>query len=152
NYSPSNLHLRGSAFSSGSVLSGTQSLPSTVQTGTAGLTALITPGTSNELRANYSNHKVATKYALDNFGGAVPLSDSLLFPPGYSSANGLLQMVIVGVGEFSQGALGTNEQRQINLVDNLSVIRSSHQMKFGVDYRGLAPFSDPSPYHQFAQF
>jgi hypothetical protein len=43
-------------------------------------------------------------------------------------------------------------QRQLNFVDNLSAIKGSHQMKFGVDYRWLAPFSDPFAYHQFAVF
>ncbi len=46
----------------------------------------------------------------------------------------------------------TNEQRQVNLVDNLSVTKGSHQLKFGVDYRWLAPFSSPFSYRQFVQF
>jgi len=64
----------------------------------------------------------------------------------------LFQLIIGGAGEYSQGKLGANEQRQVNLIDNLSVAKGSHQMKFGVDYRWLAPFSSPNSYHQFAQF
>jgi hypothetical protein len=152
NYSPSSFDLRGPAFSSGSVLSTTQSLSSTVHTGTIGLTASITPRISNEFRANYSNNSVANFYGLDSFGGAVPIPNSVAFPSGYSSANGLLQIAIVGTGEYVLGKVGTNEQRQVNIVDGLSVTSGGHQMKFGVDYRWLAPFSSPSDYHQFAEF
>src|SRR5258708_2046293 len=46
----------------------------------------------------------------------------------------------------------SDEQRQINLVDNLSVTAGSHQLKFGVDYRWLSPFSSPFSYRQFVDF
>ena len=152
NYSPSSLDQRGPPFSSGSVLSSTDSLSWHVHTMTVGLTQLIAPQISNEIRLNYSNQRVRNNYTMDDFGDAVPLPDSLVFPSGYSSANGILQFLISGAGEYSLGKLGTNEQRQINLVDNLSVIKGKHQLKFGVDYRWLAPFSSPAAYHQFAQF
>jgi hypothetical protein len=151
-YSPSSIDQRGPAFSSGTVLSMTQSVLSSVQTVTIGATGLITPQMSNEFRANYSNDRIGNRYAMDSFAGAVPLSASILFPPGYSPTNAILQLVVLGAGEYSVGTIGTNEQRQVNLVDNFSVTKSSHQMKFGVDYRWLSPFSDPFAYHQFAVF
>src|SRR5262249_378558 len=46
----------------------------------------------------------------------------------------------------------TDEQRQINLIDNLLVTTGAHQLKFGVDYRWLAPFSSPFTYRGFVQF
>ena len=49
----------------------------------------------------------------------MPLPDSALFPPGFSSANGLYSLEITGVGEILQGKEATDEQRQINLIDNL---------------------------------
>jgi hypothetical protein len=152
NYSPSSLDQRGPAFTSGSVLSMTRSVSSSVQTFTTGLTTVITPGISNELRANYSNQRIGARNALDQFGGAVPLPDSLLFPTGSSSTNGLFQLAIAGAGEYTQGKQGTTEQRQVNLVDNLSVTKAGHQLKFGVDYRWLAPFTSPFSYSQFVQF
>ena len=39
----------------------------------------------------------------------------------------------------------TDEQRQVNLIDNLSVTKGSHQLKFGVDYRWLALSAVRSP-------
>jgi len=152
NYSPSSLEQRGPSFSSGRVLSATNSLSSSVHTGTVGLTQLITPEISNEVRANYSNHRIGIKFVMDDFGGAVPLPDSLLFPSGVTSANGTFLFILSGVGQYVQGKQGTNEQRQVNLIDNLSVTKGSHQLRFGVDYRWLAPFSSPAAYHQFAAF
>jgi hypothetical protein len=146
NYSPSNLDSRGA------VLSTTTSVLSSVQTGTIGLTEQFTPGISNEVRANYSNDRIGTTTALDNFGGAVPLSDAQMFPPGYSSANGLFEFYLLGPGEYTQGKRGTDEQRQVNFVDNISLTKASHQSKFGVDYRWLAPFTSPFFYSQFALF
>ena len=152
NYSPSATDQRGPFFSSGRVLSTTNSLSSSVHTATVGITGVINPEMSNELRLNYSNHRIAIRFFLDDFGGAVPPPDSLLFAPGYSSSNGNFILIIGGAGQYVQGKQGTSEQRQINLIDNLSWTRNSHQLKFGLDYRWLAPFSSPFAYRQFAQF
>ncbi len=135
NYSPSTLVQRSPALASGPVLSMTQSLSTSIHTVTMGLTELITPRISNEVRANYSNDRIKGAFALDDFGGAVPLSDSQLFPPGFSSNNSAFGFYIPGVGQFNQGKSGTLEQRQVNIVDNLSWSQSGHQLKFGADYR-----------------
>jgi len=151
NYSPSSLDQRA-PFPDSPVLSSTESLSSSVHTLTLGLTEMVTPGIGNEVRANYSNDKVGTKFFLDNFGGAVPLPDSALFPSGFSSANSSFEFLILGAGEYAQGKQATDEQRQFNLVDNLSLAKGRHQMKFGVDYRWLSPFSNPVSYAQFIEF
>jgi hypothetical protein len=150
-YSPSSLNQRAATFSS-AALSTTESLASSVQTLTIGLTALITPSISNEFRANYSNDRLGTKFFLDDFGGAVPLPDSLLFPPGFSSNDSAFLFLISGAGEYGQGKSAIDEQRQLNFIDNLSLTRGSHQLKFGVDYRWLAPFTSPFAYRAFADF
>jgi hypothetical protein len=152
NYSPSGLNQRGPIASVGSVLSQTTEVMSSIQTGTLGLTALITPRTSNEVRANYSNGKIVSTSGLDNFGGAVALPDSALFPSGYSSNDAQFALYIPGAGQYNLGTWGATEQRQINFVDNLSVTRAGHQLKLGVDYRWLAPFTSPYVYRQFIQF
>jgi hypothetical protein len=151
-YSPSSLGQRGAFPAPDMVLSATESGSSSIQTFTLGTNQVITPRLENEIRLNYSNQRVGTKYFLDSFGGAVPLPDSLFFPPGLSSTNGLFLQFIPGIGEFGQGKAGIDEQRQINLIDNLSLTRRNHQLKFGVDYRWLAPFSSPFDYEQFVLF
>src|SRR6185436_2739638 len=142
---------RSPAFA-GPVLSMTNSLSASVHTFTIGFTQMIKPQLNNEVRANYSNHRIAAKFFLDDFGGAVPPTDSLLFPAGFSSANSLFGLFISGAGQYNHGNQGTSEQRQINLIDNLSLATGNHQLKFGMDYRWLAPFSSPFSYRQFAQF
>ena len=152
NYSPSSLDQRGPVFSSGRVLSSTSSMASSVHTATFGVTQLISPRISNEVRLNYSNHRINIHFVMDDFGGAAPPADSLLFAPGFSSSDSNFIFVIGGAGQYVQGKQGTTEQRQVNLIDNLSMTRSAHQFKFGVDYRWLAPFSSPAAYRQAAQF
>jgi hypothetical protein len=152
NYSPSSFEERAPALSFGSVLSTTEFASYSTQTFTVGLTEFINQAISNEVRANYSNNRVGIRYALDHFGGADPILDSVLFPPGFSSANSSYTFTIVGAGQFADGNFGIDEQRQLNLVDNLSVIKASHQLKVGVDYRWLAPFSSRGPYGQLAEF
>ena len=151
-YSPSSIDQRGPYFGVGTVLSGTELSSFSLQTLTAGLTETINPAVSNDVRANYSNERVNTSYALDKFSGAVPLPDSLLFPSGYSSTNGLFALYIGGAGQYEKGKQATDEQRQVNLVDNLSVTMGGHQLKFGVDYRWLAPFSNLYTYRQYVEF
>lgn len=152
NYSPSSLEQRGPSLSFGSVLSTREFASFSVQTFTVGLTEIFNQAISNEVRANYSNNRAGIRYALDHFGGADPIPDSVLFPRGFSSANSSFTFTIVGAGQFADGNFGIDEQRQLNLVDNLSVIKASHQLKVGVDYRWLAPFSSRGPYGQLAQF
>ena len=152
NYSPSNFTRRGPLQGFESNLATTAKISSYVHTLTLGLNAIVTPHISNELRANYSNQSLGTKFAMDNFGGAVPLPDSVLFPSGYNSANATFGFEILGVGELLQGILGTDEQRQVNLVDNLSVTHGSHQLKFGADYRWQSPFTSIFSYRQFGEF
>src|SRR5262249_11917151 len=151
NYSPSSLDQRASTFTL-PALSTKDLISASVHTFTVGLTQLIKPEINNEVRLNYSNHRLATKFVVDNFGGAVPLPDSLLFPPGFSSTDSAFLFAIIGVGEYGQGKFGTDEQRQLNLIDNLSLTKRGHQLKFGVDYRWLSPFTSPFAYRQFAAF
>ena len=98
NYSPSGVNQRAAPFTT-PALSTIDLISSSVHTFTVGLTALITPAISNEVRANYSNHRVATDFIVDSFGGAVPLPDSLLFPAGTASSNSAFLLLISGVGE-----------------------------------------------------
>jgi hypothetical protein len=151
-YSPSSLDQRAPNEGYEPTLSTTQSFSSSVQTLTLGLTETINSRISNEVRANYSNDRIGTTLSMDNFGGAVSLPNSALFPQGYSSTNALFTLEIPGVGELVEGNEATDEQRQLNFVDNLSAVKGSHQLKFGFDYRWLAPFSHPFAYRQFVQF
>jgi hypothetical protein len=112
------------------------------ETVTVGADGTITPHVTDELRFNYSLSHGQSFLTLDNFAGAVPPPDSVLFPPSQSSSNGFLGFF----GDFNPfglkydvGKIADNRQHQINVTDSVSWVAGSHRMKFGVDYRRLNP-------------
>ena len=112
------------------------------QTVTVGTDGSITPHVIDEFRFNYSLSRGQSFLTLDNFAGAVALSDSILFPSPQSSNNAFLGFF----GDFNPfglkfdvGKIADDLQHQINVTDNISWIAGTHQMKFGLDYRRLRP-------------
>ena len=112
------------------------------QTATVGVDGTITSHAINELRFSYGLSNGQSFLTLDNFAGAVPPPDSVLFPPSQSSSNGFLGFF----GDFNPfglkydvGKIADNRQHQINVIDSLSWIAGSHRLRFGVDYRRLNP-------------
>jgi hypothetical protein len=115
---------------------------SETKTLTVGSTWSIAPSIVNEIRANYSRDRASGTTLLDNFVGGVPPADSVLFPSFASSDNSvfILALSFGGVNSvLRQGTANINLQRQLNFVDNLSIIKGTHQLKIGIDYRRLFP-------------
>src|SRR6266852_6246569 len=139
NYSPSEILSRGGA---GGIfaLSEVDSSRIRTQTATTGATWVASSSATNDLRFNYSRTSAGSSSGLDSFGGAVPLA-SLPFPNQFTSQNAELQFLPVSLssGFLFPGLQGHNLQRQINIVDTLSVQKGSHGLKFGVDFRQLSP-------------
>src|SRR5713101_734086 len=112
------------------------------QTVTVGADGTITPHLINELRFNYSLSHGQSFLTLDNFAGAVPPPDSVLFPSPQSSSDGFLGFFVdfnpFGL-KYDVGKIADNRQHQINVTDSFSWITGSHRMKCGVDYRRLKP-------------
>jgi hypothetical protein len=129
-----------------SVLSNPSFVSILSQVFTLGLTETLTPSLVNELRFNYSTTTANSSSDLDSFGGATPPSNSTLFPSFTSPSMGVFAMYLVGTWQYQVGKLANNQQRQINVVDNLSKAIGSHQLKFGVDYRRLFPISQSFAY------
>jgi hypothetical protein len=109
---------------------------------TLGSNQLITTRLTNEFRFNYSRSRGENFDTLDNFGGAVPPPDSVLFPSFASSNTASFSFF----GDFNpfglnydKGKLANNLQHQINVTDNVSRVIGTHQLKFGLDYRRLRP-------------
>ncbi len=105
---------------------------------------------SNELRFNYTVNRGRFNYSLDDYGGAVPFDISAATLGGYNGSG-------VTLGEFSLTytpniptlRLGDNQDsfnRQINIVDNFSLVKGAHIFKFGFDYRRLMPTFGPVAY------
>ena len=116
---------------------------------TLGSNYAITPRLTNEFHFNYSRSRANSFLRLDDFGGAVPPPNSVLFPSGASPQNSsflfFADSAPYGI-RFLTGELGNNLQQQINVTDNLSRIVGAHQLKFGLDYRRLNPESGLVPY------
>jgi hypothetical protein len=152
NYSPSAFDVRGGSGGR-SPLSVVQPFSTTIQTGTVGATWVLSPSITNDLRFNYSRADSSSNYYTDAFGGATPLT-SLPLPSPFSPQNALFQFWIRSLeqGALYGGAIGRNMQRQINIVDSLSLQKGSHGLKFGVDFRRLSPVSNLLGYVQDAFF
>ena len=117
---------------------------------TIGATFSFSSKTLNDLRGNVSRSSASTSFSLDDFGGAATLPTSILFPSFTSAADSGFQFLIGG-GTNTNLLVGKNVanlQRQFNLVDNLTVIRHGHQLRFGADYRRLNPIYNSLTYNQ----
>jgi len=149
NYSPSELVIRGN----GGALSIQSPTEIRTQTITVGTTWQPTAHAANDFRINYSHVSARAHALLDDFGGAVPLTD-LPFPPGFTDRNGLLLFDIFNLRApfLEAGQVVHNVQRQVNIVDSFSLQKGTHSLKFGVDYRRLSPDFDPLEYEQAALF
>jgi hypothetical protein len=148
-YSPSSIDQRGGSASS---LSTINTKRISTQTGTVGATGSLSSVT-NEFRFNYSSTDASSQYELDNFGGAIPLKNPP-FPSPPNVRNSLFNLNIGSLqqGQINIGAAGQNVLRQTNIVDSISLQKNSHSLKFGFDFRRLAPLYAPSEYNQSAQF
>ena len=165
-YAPSRTAQRGSTITPGFIalpvvnptvalsLNTTSRARITTQTLTAGASFAVTPHIINETRANWSRATGATDFALDDFGGARPLDPSLIFPAGRTPADAAFQLLLAGGAgtNLTVGQNVDNRQRQLNLVNHLSVASADHQLKFGADYRRLTPIYGPAQYNQTVAF
>jgi hypothetical protein len=125
------------------------------ETLTAGATAALDARMTGDLRFNWSRVRGQTELTLDDFGGAAPPPSSLLFPPFARPETSGFQVTLRGGlnSGFGTGKNVNNLQRQLNLVGNLSVVaRGGHELKFGFDYRRLAPVYGPLSYAQTVVF
>jgi hypothetical protein len=150
NDSPSQITERAAASAA---LNDVEPITINTLTGTAGVTWALSAFTANDFRFNYSKVEASSYTYLDTFGGAT-VPTSFPFPSPYSSQNAIFIFGIFGLtqGDLETGASTRQVQHQINLVDSLSIQKGAHNLKFGVDYRRLAPEFDPFLYIQGAYF
>ena len=118
---------------------------------TLGLTWVVSPTKTNEIRANYSQSRATALGQALSQGGAVVPPDSTtgLFEPPWSPGNYEVIFysydpptassgAIVGAG-FVLGTGNDNWNRQVNVADTFSWVVGAHQLKFGYDYRWISP-------------
>jgi hypothetical protein len=124
----------------------------TTQTFTVGADYLFSNSISNQIRVNYSNLKSSGNNELTTAGGGTLPPVAGLYPPGVDPTTAHFSFDIFDSSGYSSGPVGVNEQRQFNLVDNLSLTKGLHHLQFGLDFRYLAPFQGTSPYYQQVYF
>src|SRR5215813_375014 len=147
NYAPSEASSRLGSFAIASANTiGT--LKNKLQTLTAGATWFINPTLSNELRFNWSRNLGKNFQTIDNFGGAV-VPPATTLHPAFAPPESAYQISLSGVDAlFADGLNADNVQRQINIVDGMSLTKARHRLKFGIDYRRLFPLYRPLSYAQ----
>lgn len=150
NYSPSELRQRGA---NSAPLNNINTVRIKTLTLTTGATYIASPTVTADLRMNYSRNQALSSTGADALGGAVPPSDSFLFPAPYSSADSLVFFVLSGRNAvFQLGQIADNLQRQHNVVGNVSIVWDNHQFKIGADYRRLTPLWRSRLYNQTILF
>ena len=148
NYSPSDFVSRGAGLG-GPALTELQSSRIKVQTGTAGVTWMLSPTASDDFRFNYSRVSSTGSFYLDGFGGAVPTS-TFPFPAPYTT---ITSSFSISIDNLTNPGIGAgkgfeNLQRQLNFVNSFSWSRGAHNIKFGIDYRRLSPLTSTFAYDQ----
>ncbi len=116
---------------------------------TIGATWAISARLVSDTRFNYSADRGAFDFAGVAVDGAILPPDSLLFPSFAPRETTAVSIQTAGfgpngvtAGNLTQGKTLGAKQRQINFVENLTIVAGSHELKLGVDYRLLRPIQD----------
>jgi Carboxypeptidase regulatory-like domain/TonB dependent receptor len=113
------------------------------ETLTFGLTHILTPHMVNEIRLNGSRQSAVINERVDQFAGAKTPPNSVVLPPGYSSADSNVFIYNAadptGLSGLVFGPAADDRARQLQFVDNLSWSKGSHLLKFGIDYKRFFP-------------
>jgi hypothetical protein len=106
------------------------------KTFTVGLNMALSATVANSLRGNYSSQEAGVVDVLDSFGGAVPLPASFLVGT-LPSDKSLIEFQTDDTNFLDSGPLAVDRTKQFNVADDLDVVRGSHQVKLGADYRAI---------------
>ena len=107
---------------------------SNTRTVTLGATSVAAKNITNDLRFNFSRSQAKNEVIPNVIDGGVAVAASAL-------TNGMPGegVIFLANAQLSGGTSADSYQRQINIVDNLSIIGGSHNLKFGFDFRRLSP-------------
>jgi hypothetical protein len=113
--------------------------------GTIGLTHTSSPNVNNDLRLNYTHTALRESLTAPSFTGTL----ASLFPAGFaqlpagnSPDDTMFSFGFLGLGipDLSIGpAAANNRAGQFDLVDTLGMVKRSHSLKFGIDFRVTDP-------------
>ena len=113
---------------------------------TVGASHVFDENSINDFRVNYSKSNVSGHSGMDSYGGAVPLTDSLVFSAGVTAATGSFSLNVLGLAGYSYGGQSANGQQQVNVVDSFTKMVRNHHFKAGMDYREQLKTYHRNPY------
>lgn len=119
-----------------------QTTTADTKTFTVGLNMMLSATVANSLRGNYSTQNAQLLNSESSYAGAVPLSPSF-FLGSLPSQTSLVEYQTGDTNFLTIGPNASGRTRQYNFADDLDVVKSSHALKFGADYRAL--FFDTNP-------
>src|SRR5262249_25149841 len=124
---------------------------------TFALTDVISNSINNDLRVSYTHSTLQQSLTPPpDFSGTLStLFPSATPPSNYSLHDMALSYTFLGLGVPSLNigeSAANNKQDQFNLVDTLSVLKGSHTLKFGMDFRLSDPNVNQAPYALNANF
>lgn len=124
-----------------------------VRTITGGATNMFTSRLSSEFRVNGTWNDYADKPALDNFGGATPMTLASSGAAGLTDKSWIF-FYLTGHGAYPAFRLypHSTSQTQFNIVEKLSYTVGRHQFKAGVDYRRLTTYSPIADLYESSGF
>jgi hypothetical protein len=134
-------------FCAASCISVTESHTRTL---TMGAPLIVSSSMVNDLKVNVSRSRTKLAYEIDDFGGAIVPAASSLYPSFTTRDQGYIYIQVDGAGDntISDGLFVDNRQTQFQIINTLSWVAGSHTVKFGVDYRRLAPESNSGSYRR----
>lgn len=107
-----------------------------LRTYTVGASSVFSSRLSNDFRFNYSSNGTTTSSVTDGFGGGTPIDLEQIL-----GSSGLILIDYNGYFPLLSNSKSTGTQKQWNVVENVSVSLGRHQLKFGMDFRRLAPIA-----------
>ena len=148
-YTPSDSLQRGSNNVAPNVVNSSNS---NAKNATGGFTKSFRNGAINDLHLSYSKFTAESTGGMDNFGGAVPLTDPLVFPRNVTGAVGSFNLNVFGIAGYSYATHSRNDQAQYNLVESFTRSFGAHQFKAGGDYRRTDVTTERKPYSESVSF
>ena len=122
------------------------------RTYTGGVASTLTNRVTNDFHLNYSSTGIVSTIKLDSFGGSQP-ADLARIQGLPADASSVMVFIFGGNVAFLDQSQESGAQRQWNVTDAFSVAAGRHQIKFGIDYRRLAPIATPfNPNVEFVYF
>jgi TonB dependent receptor/Carboxypeptidase regulatory-like domain/TonB-dependent Receptor Plug Domain len=106
----------------------------------AGATATLSPTSLNDFRFGWSRSSGKVVSTLDSSYGTVVPPDSAIYQPGGKPSDTQPTILFPDADQALQvGTRTANVQRQLEFLDTFSMATGTHQLKFGADFRRLAP-------------